>query len=87
MIQEFKERAKLNYYESPLMINLSLIKILISYSKIQQDKINVLYGFSGIFYIKEREVIHNTFILANLNYCSIIWHFDDKSSTKKLENV
>ncbi len=28
---------------------------------------NVLYRFSGIFDIKEREVSHNTFILANFN--------------------
>ncbi len=32
---------------------------------------NVLYRFSGIFDIKEREVIHNTFILANFNYCPL----------------
>ncbi len=31
-------------------------------------QINVLYRFSGIFDIKDREVIHNTFVLANFNY-------------------
>ncbi len=50
-------------------------------------QINVLYGFSGIFDIKEREIIHNTFILANFNYCSLVWYFFDKSSTRKIEKT
>ncbi len=49
MKQELKERAKLNCRESPLMINLSLINILISCARQR----NVLYRFSGIFDIKE----------------------------------
>ncbi len=47
-------------------------------------QINVLYRFSGIFDIKEREVIRNTFILANFNYCPLVCHCCDKSSTKKI---
>ncbi len=35
-------------------------------------QINVLYRFSGIFDIKEKELIHNTFILANFNYCPFV---------------
>ncbi len=30
-------------------------------------QINVLYRFRNVFNIEEREVIHNTFILANFN--------------------
>ncbi len=48
-------------------------------------QINVLYRFSGIFDIKEREVIHNTFILANFNYWPLVWHFCNKSFTRKIE--
>ncbi len=50
-------------------------------------QINVLYRFSGIFDIKEREVIHNTFILSNFNYCRLVWHFCDKSSKRKIEKT
>ncbi len=50
-------------------------------------QINVLYRFRGIFDIKEREIIHNTFILSNFNYCPLVWHFCDKSSTKKIEKA
>ncbi len=40
-----------------------------------------------MFDIKEREIIHNTFILTNFNYCPLVWHFCDKSSTWKIEKT
>ncbi len=51
------------------------------------QQINVLYKFSGIFNIKEREVIHNTFILSNFNYRPHVRYFCDKSSTRKMEKT
>ncbi len=50
-------------------------------------QINVMYRFKGIFGFKQREDIHNTFILANFNYCPIVWHFCSKSSTRKIEKI
>ena len=50
-------------------------------------QINVLYRFSGIFNLQERERIYNTFILSNFNYCPIVWHFCGKTSTRKLEKT
>ncbi len=50
-------------------------------------QINVMYRFRGIFDLKEREKIHNTFILANFNYCPIVWHFCGKTSIRKIEKV
>ncbi len=38
-------------------------------------QINVLHRFTGIYDIKEREVIHNTFNETNINYCPLVWHF------------
>ncbi len=69
------------------MINVSLINILISYAKNALRQINVLYRFSGIFDITAREIIHNTLILAKFNYCPLVWHFCDKSSTRKIEKT
>ncbi len=40
-------------------------------------QVNVLYRFNGIFNIKEREVIYNTFIQAKFNYCPLVWHLCD----------
>ncbi len=32
-------------------------------------QINVLYRFRNVFIIDEKGIIHNIFILANVNYC------------------
>ena len=50
-------------------------------------QLNVMYRFKGIFNFKEKETVYNTFILANFNYCPIVWHFCGKTSTKKIELI
>ncbi len=50
-------------------------------------QINVMYRFAGVFNFKQREAIHNTFILSNFNYCPVVWHFCSKASTKKMEKI
>ncbi len=55
--------------------------------KNKNRQINVLYIFRNVFNIEEREVIHNTFLLANFNYCPIVWHFCDKASISKMEKT
>ena len=50
-------------------------------------QLNVMHRFKSIFNSKEKEVIYNTFILSNFNYCLIVWHFCGKSSTKKMEAI
>ncbi len=64
------------------MINLNCLNILISY-----PNINVLYRCNGIFDITEREVVHNTFFMANFNYCQLVWHVCDTSSTRKIKEI
>ncbi len=46
-----------------------------------------MYRFKGIFDLKEREIIYNTFILAHFNYCPMVWQFCGKASTKKIELI
>ncbi len=36
-------------------------------------QINVLYKFRDVIDIKEKEVIYNTFILANVYYSPFVW--------------
>ncbi len=50
-----------------------------------ERQINVLYRLSDMFDMNERNVIHDSFILANCNYCSLVWHFCDTSSARKIE--
>ncbi len=50
-------------------------------------QINIMYRFKGIFVLKEKEIIYNTFILAHFNYCPMVWHFCGKASTKKIKLI
>lgn len=50
-------------------------------------QLNIMYRFRGIFDFKLRETVHNTFIMANFNYCPIVWHFCSKASTMKMEKL
>ncbi len=51
------------------------------------QQLNVLYRFKEIFDNKEKEIMYNTFILSNFNYCPIIWHFSGTTASKKVENI
>ncbi len=46
-----------------------------------------MYHFKGVFDLKERQIIYNTFMLSNFNYCPIIWHFCEKTGTEKIEAI
>ncbi len=46
-----------------------------------------MYRYEGIFDLKEREIIYNTFSLAQFNYYPMVWHFCGKASTKKIELI
>ncbi len=50
-------------------------------------QLNVLYRFKNIFNEEEKKIIYNTFILANFNYCPIVWHFCGTTMTGKIEKV
>ncbi len=39
-----------------------------------ERQINVMYRFEGICDVEEMEVIYNTFIWSNFNYCLIVCH-------------
>ena len=36
---------------------------------------------------KEKEALVNAFVYSNFNYCSSVWHFLTKKSTKKIEKI
>ncbi len=50
-------------------------------------QLNVLYRFRGILDIKKKEIMYNTFILSNFNYCPIIWHFCSETASKNVANI
>ena len=36
---------------------------------------------------KQREIISNSFIYSNFNYCPLVWNFSPKSASRKIEKI
>ncbi len=50
-------------------------------------QLNVLNRFKHVFNVGEKTTIYNTFVLANFNYCPVVWHFCGVTLTRKMEKV
>ncbi len=66
---------------------LKFVKHIDNLCKNAARQINITYRCKGIFDLKEREIIFNTFVLAHFNYCPMVWYFCGKASTKKIELI
>ena len=53
------------------------------------NKINAISRIQNFLDQKEKEALVNTFVYSNFNFCSVVWHFSAKKSTKlkKFRNV
>ena len=51
------------------------------------NKINAISRIQGFLDQKEKEVLINTFVYSNFNYCPLVWHFSTKKSTTKIEKI
>ena len=50
----------------------------------QLNAISRLHRYLGF---KEKEVLINSFVYANFNYCPLIWHFCPAKSVRKIEKI
>ena len=50
----------------------------------QLNAISRLHKYLGF---KEKEVLINSFVYANFNYCPLIWHFCSAKSVRKIEKI
>ena len=50
-------------------------------------QLNVLYRFKKIFSEKEKSTMYRTFVLANFNYCPIVWSFCGVMHMRKMEKI
>ena len=50
-------------------------------------KLNVLRRLSNNLDESNKLVLFYSFILSNLEYCSVVWHFCNKGSMKKIEKI
>ena len=53
-------------------------------ASVQLDAIDRLKHYLGK---KELEVIVNSFIYSNFNYCPLVWHFSSCKALRKIENI
>ena len=37
--------------------------------------------------IKEKEILLNSLVYSNFNYCLLVWHFCSAKSVKKIEKI
>ena len=37
--------------------------------------------------LEVRKILINSFIYANFNYCSLVWHFSSRKSINRIENI
>ena len=50
-------------------------------------QLNALCRLNPLLNIDQRNVLVNSFIYANFNYCPLVWHFCSKASMKKIEKI
>ena len=50
-------------------------------------QLNALARISKHLNINSRRVIYNSFIMSNVNYCPLVWHFCGQVNNQKLEKI
>ena len=60
------------------------ISYLVKKASNQLNAISRIQKFMGF---KEKEILLNSFVHSNFNYCSLVWHFCSAKSVKKIEKI
>ena len=50
-------------------------------------QLKALFGLKTCMSQKELEVVLNSFICSNFNYCPLVWHFSTNKSIEKIEDI
>ena len=50
-------------------------------------QLNALCRIAYSIGFQERDILINSFINTNFNYCPLVWHFSSKKSINKIENI
>ena len=50
-------------------------------------QVNILYRFKKIFTREEKAAVYRSFVLANFNYCPIVWNFCGQTQIKQMERI
>ena len=60
------------------------ISTLVKKASNQLNAISRIQKFMGF---KEKEILLNSFVYSNFNYCPLVWHFCSAKSVKKIEKI
>ena len=58
-----------------------------SLCKMASDQLNAISRLHIYLGFKEQEVLINSFVYVNFNYCPLIWHFCSAKSVRKIEQI
>ena len=50
-------------------------------------QLNAIFRLTKYMIQKELEIVLNSFVYSNFNYCSVVWHFNTNKSIEKIENI
>ena len=50
-------------------------------------QLNSLFRFKNFMSLDSKKLSVNSFILSNFSYCPLVWHFSNKVSSNKIENI
>ena len=66
---------------------LSFDKHISNLCKKASNQLNAIGRIQKYMGFKEKEVLLNSFVLSNFNYCPLVWHFCSSKSLKKIEKI
>ena len=50
-------------------------------------QLNALKRLKGYMEFKAKEILVQSFVFSNFNYCPLVWHFSSEKSVKKIEKI
>ena len=50
-------------------------------------QLNALKRLKGHMEFKAKEILVQSFVFSNFNYCPLLWHFSSEKSMKKIEKI
>ena len=66
---------------------LSFEKHISTLVKKASNQLNVISRIQKFMGFKEKEILLNSFVYSNFNYCPLVWHFCSAKSVKKIEKI
>ena len=81
------QRKRWNFWVLKSIMNWNLINIFPKSAKKAANQLSALYRLGKYLNLQQREVLVKSFILANFDYCPMVWHFCSCKNTAKIERI